>query len=350
MLEIILASTGLLISIISVLTFTKVQRSVSHDQPKRNLIEPFIPWGEDFNVQNLEASPQPAFRKDAKFHMTMGLRKLDKANWLTIDKNYSRHYDIRTDLLHGSKERVLQCLPGSEDACAETLEVVVDFLTQKYSQMFEFWGGAEGRDWIRNNETSEVFQVRAPYMGMAPLEIAARLAMEDFNVLLKSELDGKHHLLASATLFPAGWYLQERIGWPIGTIHEPVPKWQEKVGAAVERYFGRMTTENSMERSSYFVQATRPTESLRSILFHPDPFNTGNTDTLTAEDIILRCERQTFCRLPRSGAVLFTVKTAMTPLTSLSEEEREAFRSEAKSWPVDTAAYKGRDFWGEIAS
>ncbi|KAI9721244.1 MAG: hypothetical protein M1812_002405 [Candelaria pacifica] len=125
---------------------------------------------------------------------------------------------------------------------------------------------------------------------------------------------------------------------------------QQQLDSDDTRYFSRLTASNNMERSSYFVQVTRPAESLESILFHPGPFNTGDASTVGLENIILRCERQTFRRLPRSGAVLFTVKTAITPLASLTGEKREALASEVKSWPADTAAYKGRDFWGEAAS
>ncbi|KAI9721243.1 MAG: hypothetical protein M1812_002404 [Candelaria pacifica] len=190
----ILVIIGIIALIMSISTLARVHRRVRYEPPRRKEIRPFISLGKDFNIQSLEPSPQPAFRKDAKYHMTMGLRKFDETNWLTIDKNINAHYGIRADLLRNRKHKVMQCLLGSEDACAETLELVVEFLTQRYPQMFELWGGAEGRDWIRNNETSEIFNIQAPYRGMAPLEIAARLAMEDFNILLKSELDGKHHL------------------------------------------------------------------------------------------------------------------------------------------------------------
>lgn len=197
MLEMTLLIIGIIALIASISTLARVRRRVPDERPTKNRIEPFIPWCEEFNIQSLKPSPQPAFKKDAEFHMTMGLRKLDEKNWLTIDRNYNDYHCIRADLLQNNKHGkndVLQCLPGSEDACAETLEIVVEFLAQRYPQMFELWGGAEGRDWIRNMETSEVFQIHTPYMGMAPLEVAARLVMEDFSILLKSDLDGKHRL------------------------------------------------------------------------------------------------------------------------------------------------------------
>ena len=68
------------------------------------------------------------------------------------------------------------------------------------------------------------------------METAARLAMEDFNILVKDLEMGEYLLMASATLFPAGWQLQERIGTSMANLHSPVPGWQEKLGGTVNRY------------------------------------------------------------------------------------------------------------------
>ena len=40
---------------------------------------------------------------------------------------------------------------------------------------------------------------------------------------------------ATASFFPAGWDIEERIGWPLGKIHGPVPLWQEKLHSPVEQ-------------------------------------------------------------------------------------------------------------------
>jgi hypothetical protein len=35
---------------------------------------------------------------------------------------------------------------------------------------------------------------------------------------------------------PAGWYIQERIGWPLWKIHGPVPMWDAKLKKAMGKY------------------------------------------------------------------------------------------------------------------
>lgn len=62
-------------------------------------------------------------------------------------------------------------------------------------------------------------------------------------------------------------------------------------------------------------------------------------------EIYIRRERQTFMRLSKSDAILFTVRTFMTPLTSLGDEELTAFVEQARGWGDEMAAYKGREQW-----
>jgi hypothetical protein len=118
--------------------------------------------------------------KAGRYHLTMGLRKLDKKNWLTIDDNY---HQLKAELLTGSKSKVLQCLPGSESACLEVLEVVLDFLIEKWPDVFERFGA--NNNFVRNNKTGEEFNLDEDL----PLEVAARLVAEDLNVLEESGED-----------------------------------------------------------------------------------------------------------------------------------------------------------------
>ncbi|KAI9764349.1 MAG: hypothetical protein M1840_008487 [Geoglossum simile] len=218
--------------------------------------------------------------KAGEYHLTMDLRKLDEKNWLTIDDNY---HQLKAELLTGSKSKVFQCLPRSESACSEVLEVVLDFLTEMWPNVFEHFGANN----FRNKKTGEEFNLNKVH----PLEVAARLAAEDFNVT------------ASATYFPIGWSLKEKIGWSIESLHKLVPGWKEEIGNSVSilSYFMRMTPSAYMERSNFFVQ-TSPT------LFHPEPLPASATTTLEVADLVIRHEKQTFRRLPKSEAILFTVR------------------------------------------
>jgi hypothetical protein len=126
------------------------------------------------------------------FRITMGLRKLDEWNWLTVDKNYMKEHQIRHNLIRNERNNVLQCLPESQDACVEVLEVVTSFLCERYPGMFQTKRYGQGTE-IRNLKTEEAFVFDDAHDTMDALEIAARLTMEDLSVLMVNA-DGDYYL------------------------------------------------------------------------------------------------------------------------------------------------------------
>ena len=103
-----------------------------------------------------------------------------------------------------------------------------------------------------------------------------------------------------------------------------------------------------MERSASFVQVADLQTDLAQILCKPEPLEYGSKPT-RPQHILIRSERQTFRRLPKTNAILFAVKTDLRPLTELSASELTSFKQEASSWPEEVAKYKGRQCWGECA-
>ena len=101
-----------------------------------------------------------------------------------------------------------------------------------------------------------------------------------------------------------------------------------------------------MERSNYFVEVKAPNESLTEILYRPGSLCEKELSNPLPSDILIRRERQTFRRLPRTGAIVFGVKTYLTPLDELPMTELDNLAKEMKSWPDYVGAYKGRDVWG----
>jgi hypothetical protein len=103
-----------------------------------------------------------------------------------------------------------------------------------------------------------------------------------------------------------------------------------------------------MERSPCFVQLVEA--DLRSAdalcLLQPPVFEAKPTNP---NHIIIRTERQTFKRLPKSGAIVFAVKTNLRRLTTLHVGELEGFVKDVRSWPEAMARYKGRHCWGDVA-
>ena len=108
----------------------------------------------------------------------------------------------------------------------------------------------------------------------------------------------------------------------------------------------RLTPAAPMERSNYFLETKTPAETMQRTLFRPVGLTEELESIRSPQDLVVRKERQTFRRLPRSGALAFGVKTSLASLEELSFQELQNLVTEMKSWPDDMAAYKGRHVWG----
>lgn len=133
-------------------------------------------------------------KETKKYNMAMGIRKLDLKDWLRIDESFSSEHRIRSELLTRKKDMVLQCVSGSEDSCIETLEVVVEYQTENFPGTFRRTKSLSGCDQVLVVETGEVLNMNPPFNSLSPLELAARLAMEDLNILSRDGYTGEHHL------------------------------------------------------------------------------------------------------------------------------------------------------------
>jgi len=63
-----------------------------------------------------------------------------------------------------------------------------------------------------------------------------------------------------------------------------------------------------------------------------------------------RSERQTLRRLPKSGGVVFTIRTYFHPITEVCEEAGVPGRlaSAVRSWGENVSKYKGREMYGDV--
>ena len=68
------------------------------------------------------------------------------------------------------------------------------------------------------------------------------------------------------------------------------------------------------------------------------------------ENHYFRSERQTLRRLPRSGGVVFTIRTYFHPITEIAEEPYVPGRlaSAIRSWGDDVSKYKGKEMYEDV--
>ncbi|MEM7043798.1 MAG: DUF3445 domain-containing protein [Pseudomonadota bacterium] len=267
---------------------------------------------------------QPFF-KSARRH-AMGIKALDPATWIMFAEDAEDQLAERRRLLDACPGEVLAALPGSEEAVDELLTLLLDHLQHHAADRYRIEAAtvierATGRPHPRRSE---------------PLSLIGRLVQEDFCLLQKR--DDRYILTSAVLCFPAHWLLSEKIGRPLLDIHEPVPGFAEQLGSPVERLFERFDPEKPVQRQNWSLVDT-------NALFLPPSHRDEPTDIPTdqiGERLHLRVERQTFRRLPQSGAVVFGIRTILNSLAQAidSADAADALSQRLHELPDPMQRYK----------
>ncbi len=268
-------------------------------------------------LDELDLSPAPP-------HLHMGTKGIPIEDWLLVDGATPAELAIRSRLLDDRPDDVLAVLPAADEAAFETLDLIRE--AQSPSAQSPFWGSSVAPG------ATELPQKPG---GAGALDAAGRLVVEDLCLLVRH--DDAWHLDGAVLCFPTFWSLRDKLGAPIDLVHGPVAHYDPELTGRLDRFFDRLPVDRIVRR--------------RNVSFCPGPYLwfppvTGLVpDRPIAADGSpwwLRSERQTLRRLPRSGAVLFTIRVQHAPLRTLAQRPdiARSLSDMVDSWDEVMRAYK----------
>jgi dimethylamine monooxygenase subunit A len=262
------------------------------------------------------------------WRLSMGLRRLDPDRWLEFDEQRGHELRRKAALLREERDTVLAVLPSGYDASAELFDLVVAHLVEHRPELVDATG-----DVVVETATG----ARADPVDDHPIAAASLLVQEDLCVL--EQVEGDWRLTAACVCFPSRWSLTEKLGCTLDAIHGPVPGFHDQLTDPATRFFDRLTVERPAWRMNWTLLDT-PELHLPSPAARREPWT---TDRLVGE-LWFRVERQTLRRLPRTGAIVFTIRTYVTALERLLDEHLDlgaALAATLASVPDEVIAYKG---------
>jgi hypothetical protein len=244
------------------------------------------------------------------------MSRLEPDWWIELESTYQERIKQRLDIFQKHGTNVLAMLPGSEPACRELLEMVLQFLCQRYPHHFSL--SATAKEVVFHNKIlgkSECIGERSP------LEMLLGHVPEDFAIMDRDAAgSGRYHFRAGIICSSVGWNLGSKIGMALADIHGPVPDYKEKMSLSMDRYFGRLPTNGPIQRGSWSFELDQPLYLEPSALHHEASYIQGLGLEEAISRIHYRVDWQTLRRLPRSGAIAFNFKALFTPLTQLRTE------------------------------
>jgi hypothetical protein len=244
--------------------------------------------------------------------MSLGLRPLDLTRWLERGPQDELTMAHKHDVLATAHDQVVVATSQGLAGSAETLDLVLDWLRRYRPD-----------DRVAADET------------LHPIDAAGRMVADDLCVLY---LDGDRWRLGAASVCsPSRWRLQEKMGRTVSEIHRPVPDYAGWYGDAVDTRLHRLVPDRPVWRLNW-TMVDDPA------LFQPQPPERPVAPAnVTLADLTVRVERQTLRKLPRTGDIVFTIRTDRALLSDLAADPAtaDAFARTLRTCPADVAGYKG---------
>ncbi|KAK2630532.1 hypothetical protein QTJ16_001352 [Diplocarpon rosae] len=340
----------------------------------------------DWDVHTTKPKAYRPFRH-GPYHITMGLRNMDWDEWIELDNQYLRYH---ADKAKRIRERGSKCSytdPAAFEGAVELLEELTGYLPERYPSLYR--KTPVGMD---NLVTGESFNIVERPLLEDPMQMAARMTQDDL-ALMFEKADGQYYLLAGSILLAGFWKLEDKLGMPLSEIHSSghVPGYKEKLERGMMNFFRRVQPQGPVQRvrgplfplrvatpitalpppgscslrharlhtltraqNNYFIQVDHSLPWSSSI--GEEDGAEGSVGWFTAEKNkaiehhFFRSERQSLRRLPRSGGVVFTIRTYFHPITEICEEPDVPGRlaSAVRSWGDDVGRYKGRERYQEV--
>ncbi|MCP5165310.1 MAG: DUF3445 domain-containing protein, partial [Pseudomonadales bacterium] len=155
------------------------------------------------------------------------------------------------------------------------------------------------------------------------------------DLVIMEKLHGEYCLTAASLCSPSHWRLADKFECPMREIHDPIPGFHQVLTPRIDRFFEHLKPQHPVTRSNWALQD--------NALLNPPVDSHEAVDATTA--LYYRSERQSLVRLPRSGAIAFTIRVYLHPLASLQAipGALPALFAAIDLMPPALARYKGVD-------
>ncbi|KAL0938300.1 uncharacterized protein CTRU02_204910 [Colletotrichum truncatum] len=286
------------------------------------------------------------------YHITMGkfgpIQASSPEELIIMDSNYLDRVTERRETIKQHTSTVLGAVPEGIPAIHEVWTyLLAEYLPARYPTMFSVID--EGCT-FHNKVTNVSLPLTPPEDPNVALQLLGETVEDDIFLLVETP-DG-HRSVAFVCCHPAGFDPSEKLGKLLKEIHTEVPSY-DKIGASMERFFSRLQVGKSAKRMNWSI-------STNERLFSPSGLHIYDGDKPKEDEDIdisktrLRQELQTLTRLPKTGAIMFSFKTYLTPLEEIKEEGlgpqvADAIEGLKTGNAPGMWVYKGATRWGKSA-
>jgi hypothetical protein len=260
--------------------------------------------------------------QDTPGMLRAGLKRLRNAEFFLVEESYR----MREELLMKAKAlddpvrfptKYVQ-EDDSVEAQLEVVELFLSYLPKRYPALYTYNKEANTLYVKPLDQTFVVDEWKE-----RPLEFCERIVQEDLVIMRPSRPTDafESFAMAAAGVVFSFSGLQEKLSQPIEFIHAPVPGYEKHLRKTLNLTFGKLLKEEQpMWRNNWGISASGDLDNPlygTSDAHSERKFSKPSREEIKAK--FLKVEYQTIRRLPKSGYLLFTVKTMADRMDSLED-------------------------------
>lgn len=252
--------------------------------------------------------------------LRLGLQHLDPRHWIIADADFCQFHTHKLDARENYGDRVYQALPDSQAAQQEFRELLLSHLLTDHAVSYSLDGSMlcflpANLCWSLNDVS---------------LWHTSLWVQEDICIMEKTGED--YCLTAASVCSPSNWKLEEKMGQSLDRIHAPVPEYDRQLSDRVKRLFDNIKPGKPVLRYNWSVQ------NYNDLHWRSDLEPDAQSHTR-----YWRVERQAISRLPRSGAIVFTIRLFLHSFEKLgaNPDFMPAFQAILADLPENQKNYKG---------
>lgn len=298
--------------------------------------------------------------KDKEYKLTMGIKYITSQEWLLVEKEYLEKIEEKTRITtnthpdypkeYNLEKRTVFESPECEDAIREFYDIVVKYMSDKYPMCFQV---SEDKSEVLNKITGEKIPAKAGDVKIRSLlHYLVRTIEEDFIILLRDpsradEPNGTEYYFKGGIFgFAAGFDPLDKFDQPLTNIHKPIPGYESKLKLSMNKFFSKLKPGEFVLRSNFSIQTHDKHYVADDNKGYHDPETASKVTPYESLDfdtqVHYRSERQTLCKLPRSQAIVFSIRTYLHPLSKFKSdiEDAKRLRGSLEKFPEELALYK----------
>lgn len=271
-------------------------------------------------------------------------------NWFDIDEHYLTEMKERALTLASDPKRCI-VLPHMQQAAWDFLEMVMTHLSQDYPEHFQLEQQGKAWHWVNKPLNIDIHFTfgDATTLPLEPFEYISRQVQGD--IALLDQRDGDLYMDAGMITGPADWSLNFDAGMSFKQWHAPVPQLAHNLGVfdRALKFLLNIQVDQPYRRLNW-TMTINPRMDTSSETYHLWGHERALVTAENAGELVhLRVELQMMPRLPRSNALLFSIRTYLISLNDLVKNPAWAKRLHRviRDLPDPIADYKGISHYRE---